>query len=149
MNWYALLWFILMVVFIVAEVATVGLVSVWFAIGALAATVVAFLGGDLWLQAVVFAAVSGVFLALLRPFAKKFFQPRLTKTNVDAVIGANGVVCEEIDNLRACGRVKLDAMEWSARSTGSETIPAGTIVRVDRVEGVKLFVTPAEVLVTK
>ena len=145
MNWYALLWFILMIVFMIAEVATVGLVSVWFAIGALAATVTALLGGRLWLQAVLFAAVSGVFLALLRPFAKKFFQPKLTKTNIDAVVGSRGLVLEEINNLTPGGRVKLDAMEWSARSTGGEVIPAGTVVSVDRVEGVKLFVTPAEV----
>ena len=147
MNWYALLWFILMIVFIIAEVATVGLVSVWFAIGALAATVTALLGGQFWLQAVLFAAVSGVFLALLRPFAKKCFQPKLTKTNVDAVIGSRGVVLEEINNLTPGGRVKLDAMEWSARSTGGAVIPAGTVVCVDRVEGVKLFVSPAEVAV--
>ena len=146
MNWYALLWFILMVVFLVAEVATVGLVSVWFAVGALAATVTALLGGQLWLQAVVFAVVSGVFLALLRPFAKKIFQPKLTKTNVDAIVGSRGVVLEEINNLAPGGRVKLDAMEWSARSTGGDVIPAGTVVCVDRVEGVKLFVTPVEVL---
>ena len=149
MNWYALLWFILMVVFVVAEVATVGLVSVWFAVGALAATVTSLLGGELWLQAVIFVAVSGVLLALLRPLAKKFFQPKLTKTNVDAVIGSRGVVCEEIDNLRACGRVKLDAMEWSARSTTGEAIPAGTEVCVDRVAGVRLFVTPAETFAVK
>lgn len=149
MNWYALVWFILMIGFIVAEVATVALVSTWFAVGALAATVTALLGGELWLQAVVFVAVSGVLLALLRPLAKKFFQPKLTKTNVDAVIGSRGMVCEDIDNLRACGRVKLDAMEWSARSTGGDPIPAGTVVCVDRVEGVKLFVTPAETFAVK
>lgn len=149
MNWYAFVWFILTVVFIVAEVATVGLVSVWFAVGALAATVTALLGGEAWLQAVVFAVVSGVLLALLRPFAKKFFQPKLTKTNVDAVIGSRGVVCEDIDNLRACGRVKLDTMEWAARSTGGDPIPAGTQVRVDRVEGVKLLVTPTETFAVK
>ena len=149
MNWYALVWFILMIVFLVAEVATVGLVSVWFAVGALAATVIALLGGELWLQAVVFAAVSGVLLALLRPFARKFFQPKLTKTNVDAVVGARGVVLEEINNLTPSGRVKLDAMEWSARSTGGDPIPAGTVVCVDRVEGVKLLVTPAETFAAK
>ena len=149
MNWYALLWFILMIVFISAEVSTVGLVSVWFAVGALAAMVTSLLGGALWLQAVIFLAVSAVLLALLRPFAKKFFQPKLTKTNVDAVIGSRGVVLEEINNLNASGRVKLDAMEWSARSTGGDPIPAGTVVCVDRVEGVRVFVTPVEVCATK
>ena len=144
MNWYALVWFILMIVFVVAEVATVGLVSVWFAVGALAATVTALLGGQFWLQAVVFAAVSGVFLALLRPFARKYFTPKLTRTNVDSVIDSKGYVTQEIDNLKAAGQVKLGAMEWTARSTTGDPIQPDTLVKVDRVEGVKVFVTPVK-----
>ena len=149
MNWYALIWFILMIVFIFAEISTVALVSTWFAVGALAAMLTALLGGQLWLQAMVFAVISAIFLALLRPMAKKYFQPRLTKTNVDAVIGTRGIVSEQIDNLQSCGRVKLGAMEWSARSTAGEPIPQGTTVIVDRVEGVKVFVTPAEISAVK
>ena len=149
MNWYALIWFILMIVFIFAEISTVALVSTWFAVGALAAMLTALLGGQLWLQAGVFAVISAIFLALLRPMAKKYFQPRLTKTNVDAVIGTRGIVSEQIDNLQSCGRVKLGAMEWSARSTAGEPIPQGTTVIVDRVEGVKVFVTPAEISAVK
>ena len=93
-------------------------------------------------------AVSAVLLWLLRPVAKKYFTPKLVRTNVDAVIGTEGIVTAEVDNLKATGTVKLGALEWSARSTNGEPITPGTRVRVDRVEGVKAYVTPVDVNVT-
>ncbi len=149
MEYAAIVWFILMLVFIVAEAMTVSLVSTWFAVGALAAMVTSLLGGELWLQVVIFVAVSGVLLALLRPIAKKHFTPKLTRTNVDSVVGAEGIVSRDIDNIRACGQVKLGSMEWSARSTSGEPIEANARIRVDRVEGVKVYVSPVEVTVSK
>ena len=80
-----ILWLALLVLFIVAEASTVTMVSIWFAAGSLAALVVALLGGKFWLQIVLFLAVSAVFLALLRPIARKHFTPRITRTNVDAM----------------------------------------------------------------
>lgn len=139
------IWLVLMVVFLLVEAATVGMVSLWFAAGALAAMVTALLGGQLWLQAVVFAVVSAILLTALRPVAKKLFTPKLTPTNVDTVIGKEGIVMAPIDNLTATGTVKLGAMEWSARSTDGSPIPVGERVRVDKVEGVKVFVTPVRV----
>lgn len=139
------IWLVLMVVFLLVEAATVGMVSLWFAAGALAAMVSALLGGQLWLQAVVFAVVSAILLTALRPVAKKLFTPKLTPTNVDSVIGKEGIVIAPIDNLTATGTVKLGAMEWSARSTDGSPIPVGEQVRVDKVEGVKVFVTPVRV----
>ena len=139
------IWLVLMVVFLLVEAATVGMVSLWFAAGALAAMVTALLGGQLWLQAVVFAVVSAILLTALRPVAKKLFTPKLTPTNVDTVIGKEGIVMAPIDNLTATGTVKLGAMEWSARSTDGSPIPVGEQVRVDKVEGVKVFVTPVRV----
>ena len=138
-------WLGLLIFFVVAEIATVGMVSLWFAFGALAAMITAMLGGQLWLQAVLFFVVSGALLFSLRPLAKKFFTPKLVKTNVDAVVGKEGVVTARIDNIAACGTVKLGAMEWSARSTDGSPIQEGTRIRVDRIEGVKVFVTPQEV----
>ena len=91
-----------------------------------------------------FFVVSTVFLLSLRPLAKKYFTPKIVKTNVDSVIGSRGKVLEEIDNITAKGRVKLGGMEWSARSTGGENIAADTLVTVDQVEGVKVFVTPVK-----
>lgn len=134
-------WFALMVVFIIMEASTVTMVSIWFVMGALAAMVVSLLGGALWLQVVLFLAVSALLLWCLRPVVKKHFTPKLEKTNVDAVIGAVGRVTEQISNVDACGHVKLGAMEWAARSTDGTTIEEGALVCVDRVEGVRVFVS--------
>lgn len=145
MNWAAIIWFLLMVLFIVVEANTVAVVSAWFAAGALVAMLVSILGGQLWLQVVLFFAVSAVLLLSLRPMVRKYFTPKLVKTNVDSVIGVRGPVTERIDNLASCGQVKLGAMVWTARSTSGQPIEVGTVIRVDRVEGVKVFVSPAEV----
>ena len=141
------LWFALLVVFIVVEAITVNMVSTWFAIGSLGALVTALLGGKLWLQVVVFLAVSAACLALLRPIARKHFTPRLTRTNVDALTGKTCLCVTTIDNLTGCGQVKIGDVEWSARSSDGEPIPAGTQVKIDRVEGVKVYVTPVKVAV--
>lgn len=145
MNWGATVWFVLMMVFLVVEAACpIHLVSLWFAAGSLVAMIAALLDGQLWLQTVLFLTVSCALVATLWPFIKKFLNPHLTKTNVDAVIGSVGRVTVAIDNIAAEGQVKLGAMEWSARSSSGAPIPVGTLVRADRIEGVKVFVTPAE-----
>ena len=149
MNWAAIIWLIAMVAFLIVEAACpFHLVSIWFAVGALAAMIVSMLGGVLWVQITVFCVVSGVLLAALWPFIRKFLNPRITKTNVDSVVGSEGIVTAGIDNLNAVGQVKLGGMEWTARSTSGANIPTGTRIRVDRIEGVKAFVSPAEVTET-
>lgn len=145
MNWAAIIWLLLMVVFLVTEASTVTLVSLWFAAGALAAMVVSLLSGALWLQVTVFLAVAVILLTALRPLVRKFVTPKLTATNIDSVIGSTGLVTAPIDNVTASGQVKLGGMDWSARSTSGDPIAKGTRVRVDRIEGVKVFVSPAEV----
>lgn len=145
MNWAAILWLVLMVLFLVAEAATVTLVSLWFAAGALAAMIVCLLGGAVWTQTVAFLAVSVVLLLALRPLVRKYVTPKLTATNIDSVIGSTGLVTVAIDNVTAAGQVKLGPMVWTARSSSGAVIPEGTMVRVDKVEGVKVFVSPAEV----
>lgn len=137
-------WLVLLIVFIFIEASTVSLVSSWFAFGALASLIATALGAQLWLQVVVFFVVSGVCLVLLRPILKKYFTPKLVNTNVDSVVGSKGYVTAAVDNLSATGQVKLGAMYWTARSTSGEPIPEGTLVKVDRIEGVKAFVSPAE-----
>lgn len=146
MNWAAIFWLSLLVLFLIAEAATVTMVSLWFAVGSVAALLVSLLGGSIAVQAVVFLAVSAVLLALLRPLVRKFITPRLTKTNVDSIIGSTGYVTAAVDNIKAEGQVKLGGMVWTARSTSGAVIPLGTLVKVDRIEGVKAFVTPVEVL---
>ena len=145
MEFFTILWLALMVVFLVTEAATVTMVSLWFAAGSLAALEASLLHAPVWLQVVLFLAVSALLLAALRPMARKHFTPKLSKTNVDAVVGSRGYVTADIDNVSATGTVKLGAMEWTARSTAGCAIPKGTLVQVDKIEGVKAFVTPVEV----
>ena len=137
------LWSLLAVGFLVLEACTVAMVSLWFAIGAAAALVLSLLGAAFWIQTAAFLVVSGVLLALLRPMMRKYVK--ITKTNVDSVLGMEGLVTESIDNVSYQGQVKLGAMTWTARSTSGAPIRAGTQVVVDRVEGVKVFVSPVKV----
>ena len=141
----ALIWLVLMVVFLMVEGATVSMVSLWFGAGALAALIVSLLGAEVWLQVLVFFTVSIVLLASLRPLARRYFTPKLTRTNVDSIVGQTGTVTAAIDNVTGQGQIKLASMEWSARSTSGEPISTGTLIRVDRIEGVKAFVSPLQV----
>lgn len=138
----AAVWLGLMVLFLLIEAGTVALVSLWFAAGALAAIFVSLLGGGITLQAAVFFVVSCALLALARPILRKYVTPRITRTNVDSLIGSQGLVTADIDNVHCAGEVKLGAVVWTARSTDGSPIPAGTQIRVDRIEGVKAFVSP-------
>lgn len=144
MNLSVIVWLGMLVLFLAVEVSTVGLVSVWFAVGALAAVLANLLGAGLWVQVILFLAVSGILLGLLRPLARRYFTPRITPTNVDSVVGTVGIVTEAVDNVAAQGQVKLGSMTWTARSTDHSPIPAGTKVRVDRIEGVKALVSPVK-----
>lgn len=140
MNTLSWLWAAIIVLFAVVEASTVALVSIWFIGGAAAAFVVSLLGGDLWLQILLFAAVSAGLLACLRPFAKKFIQPKITKTNFDRIVGTQAPVTEAIDNLMGTGAVKADGKTWSARSEDGQSIEEGTVVTIARIEGVKAIV---------
>ena len=146
MNWAAIIWFCLMVGFLIAEAACpFHLISVWFAAGSLVAMLVSMFHAPVWLQILLFFVVSAALLASLWPFIRKVLNPKIQKTNVDAIIGSQGRVTAAIDNVAAEGQVKLGAMYWTARSTSGEQIPEGTLVTVDRIEGVKAFVSPAEI----
>lgn len=146
MNWAAYLWLALMIGFVIAEAACpFHLVSVWFAVGSLAAMIAAVLGAQLWLQVTLFLAISVVLLAAMFPLVRKFIIPKQTKTNVESVIGSMGYVTEAVDNISATGQVKLGGMYWTARSENGHPIPVGTLVEVSRIEGVKAFVKPVPV----
>ena len=143
MDWALYIWLGLMILFIIVEaVCAIHLVSIWFAAGALVAMIAAALGAKLWLQITLFLLVSGVLLALLWPLVKKFLRPNLKKTNIDSIIGTTGLVTITVDNMESTGQVKLNGMEWTARSTSGRIIDPHTEVKVDRIEGVKVFVTP-------
>lgn len=142
MDWTWIIWLLLMLVFLVVEAASVSLVSIWFVIGSLGALIADLLNAHLWVEITVFLVISGTLLACLRPFVKKFIKPKVVATNADSVIGSAGYVTEDIDNLSARGQVKLGGMFWSARSTSGEPICKDTKIIVDRIEGVKVFVSP-------
>lgn len=144
MSPIALFWLVALIVFAVAEAATVGLVSIWFAAGALVALIAAGLGASIWLQILLFLIVSVVMLALLRPVVRKISVPHRVRTNADRHLGRTALVTEEINNLKECGAVRLDGVVWSARSQDGSVIPVDTLITVQRIEGVKLWVTVAE-----
>ena len=133
-------WLIVLIVLVVGEAATVGLTFIWFAVGALGGLITAVLGGEIWMQVVVFLAVSALTLALVRPLAAQFLKTSRTPTNADRVIGKTAAVTQTIDNTSGTGQVNVSGQIWSARSQHDVTIPVGTEVRVLRIEGVKLFV---------
>lgn len=142
MDWSWIGWLVLMVVFLIVEGSSVSLISIWFAAGSLGALIAAILNAPLWVQITVFLSLSATTLACLRPFVKRFIKPKITATNTDSVIGSAGYVTEDIDNLSARGQVKLGGMFWSARSTSGNPICKDTKITVDRIEGVKVFVSP-------
>ena len=142
----AFFWLVLLVVFLIAEAACpIHLVSIWFALGALVALLCAALGAPVWLQITLFFAVSVVLLTALRPLVKKYLRPRTVRTNAAGNIGREAIVTEAIDNLHETGAVRLSGVEWSARSADGSPVAAGTVVRIDAIEGVKLIVTPVPV----
>lgn len=134
-------WVAALVVFLIVEAVTAGLVSIWFVFGSLVALICAALGAAVWLQIFWFVIVSVATLVLTRPLVKRYVDSRSVATNADRSIGRGAVVTERIDNLAATGAVKLDGVVWTARSTDDAVaIEAGERVTVRAIEGVKLIV---------
>ena len=139
-----ILWLILLVAFAIVEGVTVSLVSVWFIGGAAAALIAALCGAEVWLQVVLFFGVSIVLLLCLRPLSKRLLKQKKVATNADSNIGKEAIVTEEIDNLQGKGAVKIAGVEWSARSEDGSVIEKDTVVRILRIEGVKVCVQRAQ-----
>lgn len=137
-------WLVALVVLAVVEAATVALVSLWFALGALAALITSFFVQNIWIQFAVFLVVSLVTLLVIRPLTRRYVAPKQVATNADRAVGTEGVVTQAIDNRNTQGQVTVGGSVWTARSDPEENIPAGTTVRVLRIEGVKLIVTPTK-----
>ena len=137
----AVIWLIAVVVFLVVEALVPGLVSIWFAIGALAALLASSVGAPLWLQGLWFLLVSVAALALTRPLARKYVNARTQPTNADRILGRDCVVREAIDNVQGTGAVAVDGKVWTARmEEEDERAAVGEIVVARRIEGVKLIV---------
>lgn len=136
-------WLVLLLLFAGGEALSVELTSIWFAAGALCALIAALLGGPLWVQFTLFLAVSLLCLLAVRPLAKRHLNDKVVPTNADRVIGEEAQVTEDIDNIHGKGAVIIRGITWSARSQDGSPISTGTMVRVLRIEGVKVFVEPA------
>ncbi len=137
-----LYWLVAFVVFLIIEAATVGLASIYFALGALAGLVTAALTDSIWIQVVVFLVVSSVALYFTRPLAKKYINAKRLPTNADRILDMICIVTEDIDNVAATGAVSVDGKIWTARSLSGEPIPKGARVRAEAIEGVKVIVKP-------
>lgn len=141
-----IVWTVLLIVLVAVEIATMGLTTIWFAAGALVATIAAACNAPLFVQIALFLIVSVLMLVFTRPVAVKYFNKDRVKTNVESLVGQKGIVTGEINNLKGCGQVTLNGMEWSARSAGQDcVIPEGSVVVVKEIHGVKLIVEPEEV----
>ena len=141
-------WLIAMIVLLAVEAVVPGLISIWFALGALAALVSALLHAPLWLQIVWFLVVSVAALALTRPLAKKYINSRTQPTNADMLIGKECIVRESIDNVRGTGSVSVGGKVWTARTENEGVrLQEGDLAVVVRIEGVKLIVKPFIIIV--
>ena len=137
----AVVWLIAMVVLLVVEGLVPGLISIWFALGALAALLAAALHAPLWLQFVWFIVVSIAALVVTRPLVKKYVNSRVKPTNADMIIGKECVVTERIDNLHGTGAATVGGKTWTARmEDDSQSAEVGEVLSVLRIEGVKLIV---------
>lgn len=136
-----LLWLVILAIFLIIEAVTVGLVTVWFAGGALAAAIASAAGTGVTVQWVLFLTVSLVLLIFTRPLAVKYMKKGIPRTNVNSLIGKRAVVIQEINNLAQTGQVRINDIEWMARTeSDEETIPEKAIVEIVAVQGVKLIV---------
>ena len=135
------LWLVVLIVSIGVEVATLGLTSIWFAGGAVVAVIVAAFHGPVWLQILLFFAVSLLLLFFTRPVAVRYFNKDRVRTNVESMIGRQAIVTSEIDNLQGIGQVTVGGQEWSARTEADGMdLQSGTVVDIVAVSGVKLIV---------
>ena len=137
----AIIWLIVLVVCLVVEISTLGLTSIWFAGGALLALLIAMIAGPLWLQVLVFLVTSIVLLIFTRPIAAKYFNKNREKTNVNSKIGKQAIVTVTIDNLKGEGQIVTEGMEWTARSLDSTIIEEGSVVTIEKIEGIKAVVS--------
>ena len=134
-------WLIVLVVLVVIELLTMGLTTIWFAGGALIATIAAVLGAPMVVQVILFLVVSGVLIIFTRPLAVKYFNKDRVRTNAESLVGRQAIVISEIDNLQGIGQVNVGGMEWSARTRiDGVRLPVGTVTTVLGINGVKLIV---------
>ena len=133
-------WVILLVILVVIEAVTAQMVTIWFAAGAAAGIVAELLGAEIWLQWVVFIAVSAITLIITRPLVRKLTKTKIQPTNADRCIGQTAIVTEDIDNIEGKGQVHVNGTVWTARSADGSVFKKDERVTVEKIEGVKLIV---------
>ena len=138
-------WLMIFVVLLVIEIVTLGLTTVWFALGAIAAFLAAYVGVSVLVQIIVFLIVSVVLLIVTRPIVMKHFNQKRERTNAESLIGQKAIVIETIDSIHGVGRVEVNGMEWAAKTDESGLIEKDTIVSIKGIQGVKLIVEKEEV----
>lgn len=137
-------WLALVIVLVIIEAITAELVTIWFAGGAVLALVLSVLGAPFWAQTGTFAAVSLVLLFLTRPLIKKYMKKGAGENGLDRMIGKQGLVTEQVNNLAGTGEVQVDGQYWMARtSDNSLTIEKDQVITVRQINGVRLIVEPA------
>lgn len=135
------LWLAILVVLVVIELLTMSLTTIWFAGGALVATIASLFGAPLALQVILFLAASALLLYFTRPIAVKYFNKDRVRTNAESLVGRQAIVISEIDNLQGIGQVNVGGMEWSARTrVDGVKLPVGTVTTILAINGVKLIV---------
>lgn len=137
-------WAAAMVLFIIIEAATPQLVSIWFAAGALGATVCSLFTKNVTMQFLIFFVITAICLMITRPMANRVTEVKKCPTNADMVIGKIGTVTETIDPIAGSGRVIVMGGTWSAYTQNMQSIPVGQTVKIQKINGVKLLVTPVE-----
>lgn len=140
-NMMLYIWLTLAIVFAITEVVTVGLTTIWFSLGALVSLLLVICGIDnITVQIVVFVLVSLLSLIATRPLVKKYINKKVQPTNADRCIGKEAFVTEEINNVLSKGAVKVNGVEWSARSEDNSVIEIGKKVKIISIDGVKVIV---------
>ena len=143
MSTEAIFWLVVMILFLILEMVTISLVSIWFVGGSLAAFLVSFAVNSPWIEAIVFLAVSLLLLLLLRPMATKLGvkQKDQIRSGAQALVGKRAIVTEKIDNLHATGAVQVNGQFWSAKSPDDDiTVAKDSVVKITEVDGVRLVV---------
>ena len=141
-----LVWLAVAIILGIIEAVTVTLISIWFAIGALAAIIPAYFNVPIWGQILVFLAVSAISFAFTKKFFKDIVKVKKQPTNSDSLIGTDGIVTAEINNLEGSGKVFVSGLTWSAKSVDGKIIPEGAVVTVKKIEGASLFVYSKEIV---
>lgn len=139
---YTVIWIAVLIGGVAIEVATLNLVSIWFAVGGLAAFIALSLGASFLVQLIVFAVVSAVMLCLIRPLTTDILKPKGAKTNADRIIGETAIVTEQISNASNKGQIKISGQIWSAKSDDGNIINEGETVKIIAISGVKAIVQP-------